>query len=355
MNNAYLFVFILSFVLLFVMRKVAKRVGLVDKPNARKLHQGVVPLVGGISIFSTILVGFLLFLPMNDNLSLYLSCSAVLIVLGALDDYYDVSFKIRLIIQAGISLAMIYIGGHSLHDLGYLMGSETIALNEVAGAVITVIAVIGAINAFNMVDGIDGLASVTFTALGIVFAYNGNEYLATICLMIVTAMLPYIFLNLGFPLGRRFKIFMGDAGSMFIGFTVVWMLIRGTQEPGAVAFKPVTALWLIALPLMDMATIMIRRIRKGQSPFQPDREHLHHICQRIGLSPGATLVFICSMASICAAIGLWADFTNISESIMFVAFLILFACYFFVISHIWRISSWFNKLFHTLGLQFTSK
>ncbi len=234
MNNAYLFVFILSFVLLFVMRKVAKRVGLVDKPNARKLHQGVVPLVGGISIFSTILVGFLLFLPMNDNLSLYLSCSAVLIVLGALDDYYDVSFKIRLIIQAGISLAMIYIGGHSLHDLGYLMGSETIALNEVTGAVITVIAVIGAINAFNMVDGIDGLlgglASVTFTALGIVFAYNGNEYLATICLLIVTAMLPYIFLNLGFPLGRRFKIFMGDAGSMFIGFTVVWMLIRGTQE-----------------------------------------------------------------------------------------------------------------------------
>ncbi|MDF5383966.1 UDP-N-acetylglucosamine--undecaprenyl-phosphate N-acetylglucosaminephosphotransferase [Vibrio parahaemolyticus] len=359
MNNAYLFVFILSFVLLFVMRKVAKRVGLVDKPNARKLHQGVVPLVGGISIFSTILVGFLLFLPMNDNLSLYLSCSAVLIALGALDDYYDVSFKIRLIIQAGISLAMIYIGGHSLHDLGYLMGSETIALNEVAGAVITVIAVIGAINAFNMVDGIDGLlgglASVTFTALGIVFAYNGNEYLATICLMIVTAMLPYIFLNLGFPLGRRFKIFMGDAGSMFIGFTVVWMLIRGTQEPGAVAFKPVTALWLIALPLMDMATIMIRRVRKGQSPFQPDREHLHHICQRIGLSSGATLIFICSMASIFAAIGLWADFFGVSESIMFVAFLILFACYFFIITYIWRISAWFKKSHLVIRPQFNSK
>ncbi|KOE00634.1 UDP-N-acetylglucosamine--undecaprenyl-phosphate N-acetylglucosaminephosphotransferase [Vibrio parahaemolyticus] len=342
MNNAYLFVFILSFVLLFVMRKVAKRVGLVDKPNARKLHQGVVPLVGGISIFSTILVGFLLFLPMNDNLSLYLSCSAVLIVLGVLDDYYDVSFKIRLIIQAGISLAMIYIGGHSLHDLGYLMGSETIALNEVTGAVITVIAVIGAINAFNMVDGIDGLlgglASVTFTALGIVFAYNGNEYLATICLMIVTAMLPYIFLNLGFPLGRRFKIFMGDAGSMFIGFTVVWMLIRGTQEPGAVAFKPVTALWLIALPLMDMATIMIRRIRKGQSPFQPDREHLHHICQRLGLSCHTTLTVICIVSSVFAFIGILSDLNNVSESVMFIAFMISFFAYFLFVNNIWRLT-----------------
>ncbi|WP_199438219.1 UDP-N-acetylglucosamine--undecaprenyl-phosphate N-acetylglucosaminephosphotransferase [Vibrio owensii] len=359
MNSAYLFVFILSFVLLFILRKVAKRVGLVDKPNARKLHQGVVPLVGGISIYLTLLVGFIFFIPMNDNLALYLVCSAILIVLGALDDYYDVSFKIRLAIQAGISLAMIHIGGHSLHDLGYLMGSETIALNEFAGTVITVIAVIGAINAFNMVDGIDGLlgglASVTFTALGIVFAYSGNEYLATICLLIVTAMVPYILLNLGFPLGRRFKIFMGDAGSMFIGFSVVWMLIRGTQEPETIAFKPVTALWLIAVPLMDMATIMIRRIRKGQSPFQPDREHLHHICQRLGLSPVVTLIFICSMASICAAIGLWADLFGVSESIMFVAFLVLFVCYFSAISHIWRISSWFNKLFRTLALQSAPK
>lgn len=72
----------------------------------------------------------------------------------------------------------------------------------------------------------------------------------------------------------------------------------------------------------------------GQSPFQPDREHLHHICQRIGLSPGATLIFICSMVSICAAIGLWADFTDVSESTMFLAFIILFACYFSIISHI---------------------
>ncbi|CAE6931211.1 Catalyzes the transfer of the GlcNAc-1-phosphate moiety from UDP-GlcNAc onto the carrier lipid undecaprenyl phosphate (C55-P) [Vibrio sp. B1ASS3] len=342
MNSAYLFVFILSFVLLFILRKVAKRVGLVDKPNARKLHQGVVPLVGGISIYLTLLVGFIFFIPMNDNLALYLVCSAILIVLGALDDYYDVSFKIRLAIQAGISLAMIHIGGHSLHDLGYLMGSETIALSEFAGTVITVIAVIGAINAFNMVDGIDGLlgglASVTFTALGIVFAYSGNEYLATICLLIVTAMVPYILLNLGFPLGRRFKIFMGDAGSMFIGFSVVWMLIRGTQEPETIAFKPVTALWLIALPLMDMATIMIRRIRKGQSPFQPDREHLHHICQRLGLSCHTTLTVLCIISSVFALIGILSDVNNVSESVMFIAFLMSFFAYFLFINNIWRLT-----------------
>ncbi|WP_305373336.1 UDP-N-acetylglucosamine--undecaprenyl-phosphate N-acetylglucosaminephosphotransferase [Photobacterium leiognathi] len=354
MNYAYLFVFITSFITLFIMRKVAKKIGLVDKPNARKLHQGVVPLVGGISIYLSLLMGFLLFLPSSLNLELYLLCSAILIVLGALDDYYDVSFKIRLLVQAGISMAMILVGGHSLHHLGFLMGSETIALGEFVGGFITVIAVIGAINAFNMVDGIDGLlgglASVTFTALGTVFFMSGNEYLGTICLLIVTALVPYIMLNLGFPLGRRFKIFMGDAGSMFIGFSVVWMLIRGTQEPSIVAFKPVTALWLIALPLMDMATIMIRRMRKGHSPFKPDREHLHHICQRMGLSPLMTLFVICLMASICAVVGILADINGVAESTMFIGFLCLFAVYFTVISHIWRITTWINKL---LGRQST--
>ncbi|OBU24026.1 UDP-N-acetylglucosamine--undecaprenyl-phosphate N-acetylglucosaminephosphotransferase [Photobacterium kishitanii] len=349
MNNAYLFVFIMSFITLFAMRKVAKKIGLVDKPNARKHHKGVVPLVGGISIYLALLAGFTLFLPMSLNLQLYLGCSAILIVLGALDDFFDLSFKIRLLVQAGISLAMIWGGGHSLHNLGFLMGSDTIALNEVAGAVITVIAVIGAINAFNMVDGIDGLlgglASVTFTSLGIVFCISGNEYLATICLLIVTALIPYIMLNLGFPLGRRFKIFMGDAGSMFIGFSVIWMLIRGSQEVDIIAFKPVTALWLIAIPLMDMATIMIRRIRKGHSPFKPDREHLHHICDRMGLSSLMTLFVICLLASICAAVGIVADLNSVAESTMFVAFLIMFAVYFTAISHIWRITTWVNKLF----------
>ncbi|WP_297481084.1 UDP-N-acetylglucosamine--undecaprenyl-phosphate N-acetylglucosaminephosphotransferase [uncultured Photobacterium sp.] len=349
MYNAYLFVFITSFITLFIMRKVAKKIGLVDKPNARKLHQGVVPLVGGISVYLSLLITFILFLPTSLNIWLYLGCAAILIVLGAIDDYLDISFKIRLLVQAGISLAMIWVGGHSLHNFGYLMGSNSIALNEYAGSVVTIIAVIGAINAFNMVDGIDGLlgglASVTFTALGITFYLSDNQYLATICFLIVAALVPYIMLNLGFPLGRRFKVFMGDAGSMFIGFSVVWMLVRGTQEADIIAFNPVTALWIIAIPLMDMATIMIRRMRKGHSPFEPDREHLHHICQRMGLSSLMTLFVICLLAAMCSVVGIVADINGVAESMMFIGFLVMFAVYFTAISHIWRITTWVNKLF----------
>ena len=350
MFNAYLFVFLSSFITLLVMRKIAKRIGLTDKPNVRKHHQGEVPLIGGVSIFLSLAIGFLLFLPWSNNLTLYLICSAILIFIGVLDDFKDISFKFRLLIQAGISLAMILIGDHTLHNLGYLMGSETLALSGFMGGAITILAVIGAINAFNMVDGIDGLlgglSSVTFGALGIVFLIDGNQYLSTLCFLIVTAMVPYILFNLGLPFGCKFKVFMGDAGSMFIGFSVVWMLVRGTQDPSVIAFNPVTALWLIAIPLMDMATIMIRRVRKGQSPFKPDREHLHHICQRIGLSPSLTLVVICGLATLCAFFGVWADLNGINELTMLIVFMILFVIYFTVICYIWRITAWIKSWFH---------
>lgn len=353
MINAFIFVFITSFCSLFVFRKVAKVVGLVDKPNARKHHQGVVPLVGGVSIFFTLAIAFLLFTTIDAGLVLFLICATILVAMGVVDDRYDISFKIRLVIQTGVSLAMILIGDKSLHSLGYLMGSEAIELSPVASAFITIFAVIGAINAFNMVDGIDGLlgglASVTFGALGYLFLIDGNTELALVCGLLVTAMIPYILLNLGFPLGRRFKVFMGDAGSIFIGFTVIWLLIEATQGMNTTPIRPVTALWIIALPLMDMATIMVRRIRKGQSPFKPDREHLHHICQRIGLSSHMSLFVICLCASIMAGVGIWSDMTQMNETVMFVSFLAVFAVYFWVISHIWKVTTWVHKLFGKTG------
>ncbi|PMN71099.1 UDP-N-acetylglucosamine--undecaprenyl-phosphate N-acetylglucosaminephosphotransferase [Enterovibrio norvegicus] len=354
MSLAILTTFLLSFVLLFVLRKVAKKIGLVDKPNERKHHNGAVPLVGGVSIYLAVLTASLIYTEKNPDDLLYLFCGAVLIVIGVLDDKFDISFKVRLFVQASISLAMIFAANLSLESLGSIAGNVPVFLPDWVSYVVTIIAVIGAINAFNMVDGIDGLlgglASVSFGALAIMFWWGGQDVLATNCVMLIAALVPYILLNLGIPLGQRFKIFMGDAGSMLIGFTVVWFLIRGSQPEHSTTINPVTALWFIALPLMDMATIMVRRVRKGQSPFQPDREHLHHICQRIGLSSRMTLVFICALASIFAAIGVLGELYAISETTMFIAFLVLFAVYFSAISHIFRITTKVRALLGKLPL-----
>ncbi|CAK6712092.1 UDP-GlcNAc:undecaprenylphosphate GlcNAc-1-phosphate transferase [Vibrio harveyi] len=329
------------------MRKVAKQIGLVDKPNARKLHTGAVPLVGGISI-CLVLAQYLTFNPNTIEHSwLYLICICTLTIVGAIDDKTDLSFKVRLGIQAILSIVMMKVAGLELNNLGDMFGIGEVSLGW-AGSLITIVAVIGAINAFNMVDGIDGLLGglsiVTFGALAFLLQVDSQHGLAYLCVVIIVAMLPYIFMNLGI-LGRERKVFMGDAGSMMIGFTVIWLLLGVSQtENSEPLMRPVTALWLIAVPLMDMAAIMIRRIRRGNSPFKPDREHLHHIFQRLGLGPKQTLAAICLIATLYASFGIFGEATNISELTMFSLFIVFFILYALILSHIWQITSLIRKV-----------
>ncbi|GAB6264355.1 UDP-N-acetylglucosamine--undecaprenyl-phosphate N-acetylglucosaminephosphotransferase [Photobacterium sp. R1] len=330
----FFFVFFSSFAALFLLRKVAKRVGLVDQPNARKLHDGAVPLVGGLAICIT-LAQFLYYSPsILDDAGLYTLCIVILTVVGALDDKFDVSFKIRLLIQATLSVCMMYFAGLELHTLGNMVGFGKIDLG-MFGYLVTVLAVIGAINAFNMVDGIDGLLGglsiVTFGGLGIMLFHDGQLSLAYLCAIIIITIIPYILLNLG-AFGRRRKVFMGDAGSMLIGFTVIWFLLLASQNGSRPPLRPVTALWLIAVPLMDMAAIMIRRIKRGDSPFKPDREHLHHIFQRLGLNSTQTLIAICTIATLLSGVGIYGEIANVPEYVMFWLFIVGFVVYFILLS-----------------------
>lgn len=339
------FVSFFSFASLFLMRKVAKSIGLVDKPNERKHHTGAIPLIGGIAISLTIGQ----FIATHSNViphsELFLASIATLIIVGALDDKFDISFKIRLVVQALLSIAMMYLADIRLENIGNLFGMGDLHLGPL-GFVVTIFAVIGAINAFNMVDGIDGLlgglATVTFGGIAILLNIDSQHGLAYLCLVFIAAIIPYILMNLGL-LGRERKVFMGDAGSMMIGFTVIWLLLGASQDPSTTLIRPITALWLIAIPLMDMAAIMFRRMRRGDSPFKPDREHLHHIFQRLGFTSRQTLAIICLIASAFAGFGVYGELTNIPEPTMFALFMLCFAAYAISMSYVWRITSWFRR------------
>lgn len=132
---------------------------------------------------------------------------------------------------------------------------------------------------------------------------------------------------------------MGDAGSMFIGLTVVWLLAMGSQttETTTVAFTTVTALWLIAVPLIDMTGVMVRRIKKGQSPFKPDRDHLHHIFMRAGFSSREALIIITLVSAVITAIGIGLTYYGLPEWTSLVGFLVLFSIYIQIQNHIWRV------------------
>ena len=119
---------------------------------------------------------------------------------------------------------------------------------------------------------------------------------------------------------------MGDAGSMFIGLSVIWLLTIGTQGDNA-SFRPVTALWICAIPLMDMLAIVMRRYRKGKSPFKPDRDHLHHILQRAGLTSRQTLVVITASSIVMSLMGVLGEYFQVTESVQLILFIVIFILY----------------------------
>jgi UDP-GlcNAc:undecaprenyl-phosphate GlcNAc-1-phosphate transferase len=235
---------------------------------------------------------------------------------------------------------MIYGVGGYISNLGNLFGFGDITLGPV-GIIFTYVGIIVVINAYNMIDGIDGLIGSlsinTFTSVAILFIMSGQTDYLSYPLVLATATVPYLMHNLGF-FAKFFKketqkIFMGDAGSMFVGLSVIWLLTMGTQGEQA-SFRPVTALWICAIPLMDMLAIVVRRYKNGKSPFKPDRDHLHHILQRAGLSSKQTLVVISSGAIVMSVIGLAGEYFKIAENLMLVGFLMMFALYNLAIRHI---------------------
>lgn len=324
------FILFVSFASLYVFRKLARTFGLVDKPDDRKQHSGAVPLIGGVAICFTI-VHYLYLNPFFlENNTLFIISICVLTMVGALDDKFDVNFKLRLIVQCLVSFLMIQNSGLVLSDLGNILGAGPVQLG-IFSLPVTMLAIVGAMNAFNMVDGIDGLLGaisiVTFGSFAILMSWAGHDNKLYICILFILAIIPFLLMNMGI-MGKVRKIFMGDAGSMMIGFTIVWLLMGASQQgESSNNIRPVTCLWLIAIPLFDMAAIMVRRVRKGQSPFKPDRDHFHHILHRLGHNQNKVLVIICGLSAIFAAFGILGEVFHIKEFIMFWSFLLCFMLY----------------------------
>ncbi|MGC8426384.1 UDP-N-acetylglucosamine--undecaprenyl-phosphate N-acetylglucosaminephosphotransferase [Mixta calida] len=339
-------IFLFSLAFLFFARKAAKKVGLVDRPNYRKRHQGLIPLVGGISVYAGICFTFFITNYYLPHAMLYLACAGVLVLVGALDDRFDISVKFRAVVQAAIAIVMMVVGKLYLLSLGYIIGPMELVVGPF-GYVLTLFAVWAAINAFNMVDGIDGLlgglSCVTFGAMGIILFFDGQHSLAMWCFAMIAATLPYILLNLG-VFGKRYKVFMGDAGSTLIGFTIIWILLETTQgitHP----ITPVTALWLIAIPLMDMVAIMYRRLRKGMSPFSADRQHIHHLIMRAGFTSRQAFVLITLAAALLAGVGVLGEYLAfIPEWVMLLLFLFAFFLYGYCIKRAWRVARMIKRI-----------
>lgn len=331
--------FMVALILLVVMTPLAHHFGLVDHPSVRKHHKGLVPLTGGVAIFVAVLVASVVADVWLRNNPLFFTASAFIVLLGMMDDRFELSAKGRLVCQFAVASIMAWSAQNYVTSLGNIFGIGDVNFG-IIGYFFTLVCVVGVINAFNMIDGIDGLAGgmslIVLMAVVALLVLSGNSSAIMEPLIIVAALVPFLAFNLSWKGFKGNKIFMGDSGSMFVGLTIVWLLVDHTQGSSP-SIRPITAVWLIGLPLMDMAAIMYRRARKGQSVLRPDRKHLHNIFIRAGLSSKQALAAILLMGGCYAMVGIIGEIYSVPEYIMFAGFMVLLFAYSYVIQHIWTI------------------
>lgn len=326
--------FAVAFACISLLQPLAIRLGLVDLPHGRKQHEGQIPLIGGIAMFLGLLFALLtLPISLHDYRSL-IAGSALLVFVGILDDFHELSTRARFVSQVAAALLMTAWGGITLLNLGNLVFHKEILLHGWALPV-TVFATVGIINAVNMTDGVDGLAGgLTLIELILLFflAFHGGQLLAAHILMLMVAVVvAFLFFNFPVPGRRNARVFMGDAGSMFLGFVLSWFLVELSQGTTRVV-SPVIMLWIMTVPLFDVGGVMVRRLQKRASLFAPDREHLHHVLQDWGLSNMQISLLLCGFALLCGLIGILATHLGITDGVMFIAFVILFLIYLAVLN-----------------------
>ena len=293
----YIIVFIVTIISIIGLKPVSSIIGLVDLPSDRKQHIGSIPLIGGLAMFLGVSFGFysLKLIQIEENLIFFFIGSLILILTGMVDDFRGVSSNKRFIFQILVALIIVKLGGAVLEDFGGLIFGEKLYLGFFS-LVISLFAVVGVINSLNFSDGIDGLSAslslVAFISIAF-FAFGVKEnYAFEFSLIFIIVLVVFLFFNLGLIIGQSFKIFMGDAGSTFLGLGISWALVSFSQGDNLI-FSPVTALWIFSVPLIDTIFVMSRRFANGKSPFEPDRKHLHHFFIQSGRTDREDTFYYC--------------------------------------------------------------
>ncbi len=281
------------FILVPLLVPLATRLGLTDKPDGRKQHEAPTPMHGGLTILLVLVTTAAIFRDINSSSAwaFYLA-GGLLMLVGVIDDVKDLNWRWRIGAQVLAAVGMIYIGGVSVQQLGDVLGVDQFALGWLAVPV-TIFVVVGVINALNMSDGVDGLAGGQALVSLLLFCgfalYAGNDSTAERLLAVAAAVAGFLCWNLRRPGLPRAEVFLGDAGSMLLGFIIAWTAVRLSQSP-AHPVSPVLGPWTIAIPLIDCVSLILRRLRQGRSPFAADRDHLHHLLLDAGYTPTAIVL-----------------------------------------------------------------
>ena len=321
----------LTLFFIFIAKPIAIKINLVDVPGGRKAHEGNIPLIGGIALF----LGFAFAcLTLDISMQVYRSLfagGALLVLVGVGDDFHEFSARTRLAVQLFVSLLMVYWGKIYVAQLGHFFFLGDFKLGWF-GIVLTVVAMMGLINAKNMLDGVDGLAGglsvIELSFLCFIAYHAGRVNDARMIFLLMGAALAFLFFNFPF-LKRGASIFMGDAGSMFLGFFLTWFCISLSQNHPYAAANPVTFVWIMAVPIFDLVMVIIRRLRNKRSPFKPDREHIHHILERMGFNSRGITLLLCGFSCVMGFVGVVLNTLKIPGALGIIPFVCFFLIFYY--------------------------
>jgi UDP-GlcNAc:undecaprenyl-phosphate GlcNAc-1-phosphate transferase len=308
--------FAIAVLAIFGLREFAIRVGMVDRPNARKKHQGIIPVYGGIAVslgFASSALGF------SAPLRVPWYCAiafGLLLVLGAVDDRFGLRAGPRLVVQTLAGLLLVTFGASVPLNVNAIIPTENLPI--LVSATICVGFIVGMTNAINMMDGIDGLAGLTAVGgliwTAVLGAWVGQPAVAVHAVVLACAAVGFLLFNMRHPWHARGSVFLGDAGAMTLGAALAYFMVQLSTDTNGPSF--LVLLWLVIVPVTDTLSLIVRRLIAGQSPLAADRRHLHHLLLDRGLTEAQASSLIAGTSAFCGAIGTLAIIMGINPGIM---------------------------------------
>ena len=299
--------------------RIARRLNIVDNPSARRLNKEPVPVLGGVAVFFGIFVSAMILSSIENCSELFIVFSVRLMMLytGVTDDIMDIRPFAKFCVQILAMIILMSLGGLRLDNFHGLFGIYQ--LPDYISIPLTLFAGVGIINAINLIDGVDGLSSgygiIASTLCGICFLSTRDMTFAILAFAFVGALIPFFIHNV---FGRKYKMFIGDGGTLVLGTAFVVFIMRILQSPGIERFYPGIIAYLIAIfavPVFDTLRVMTIRVVKKKSPFSPDKTHLHHLFIGLGFSHAETTLIVLTLNL--SVLLMWAitGWSNVSEEI----------------------------------------
>jgi len=292
-----LLIIILSSILVKLLIKYAYHLNLLDVPNERSHHCNIIPSGAGIGFVSAFFTGIVVLeFPIFLHYWYVFASIFIIFLVGIIDDRNAVSARTKFLFIFG-AIFLLWLNGLSINTLGMWYG-HNLVLPPIIALLFTLFALSGATNALNLIDGIDGLAGSVSLVILLFFAFIGFEYHSDIIVILSTftmaGIVGFLFFN-----WNPAKIFMGDSGSLTLGFIISVLNVLSLQY-----VHPVALLYLSAVPVLDTLIVMVRRIRRKKSPFSPDKTHIHHIMVKFfDMNVRKTVLFLVVLQIIFSSIG----------------------------------------------------